>query len=186
MSEIKRIHPDSQENWRKWLEENHSKEKEVYLIHYKKHTSKRAMSSQEAMDEAICFGWIDTTMKRLDKDRYMQKFVRRKKTGNWSKNTIKYAKRLIKEGKMTPAGLRAYKLGLKRELIDVDISTSPETLQKLKQALAKNKKAEGFFNKVAPSHRRMWLRWLVRAKREKTKEARIAKILHLCSEERKF
>jgi len=66
MSEIKRVNPKSQSSWREWLEKNHLKEDKVHLIHFKKHTGRRAMSSQEAMDEAICFGWIDTTMNRLD------------------------------------------------------------------------------------------------------------------------
>ncbi len=124
---------------------NHLKEKEIHLVHYKKHTGKRAMSSQEAMDEAICFGWIDTTIKRLDEDCYIQRFVRRKKTGRWSKNTVKYAQRLIKEGKMSSAGLKVYNQGLKNPLLDGDIPDNLEVPIRLKESLAKNKLAQERF-----------------------------------------
>ncbi len=183
---IKKTTPRTQAAWRKWLEKNHSEENEVYLVHYKKHTGKRAMTAQQAMDEAICFGWIDTTINRLDENRYRQKFVKRKKTGRWSKNTLKYGKRLIKEGKMSPTGMKAYKQGLKNPIIDHDIPENSKEIEKLKQSLAKNKKAKEFFDNVAPSHKKMWLRWLTRAKREETKDRRIAKIVELCSQGKKF
>ncbi|MFH1771167.1 MAG: YdeI/OmpD-associated family protein [archaeon] len=183
---IKQINPKSQKAWRKWLEDNHLEEDAVYLVHYKKHTGKRAMSTQEAMDEAICFGWIDTTVKRLDEDCYIQRFVRRKNGGSWSRNTSSYAERLIKDGKMSPHGLKTYKLGVKKPLIDQHIPDNPEVPLKLKQALAKNKKAKMFFDSVAPSHRKLWLRGIYRAKLEETKEKRIKEIVALCSQGKKF
>jgi len=186
MSEIKQINPESQKAWRKWLEENHSKEEKVQLIHNKRHTGKRAMSSQEAMDEAICFGWIDTILKGLDENSYIQTFVRRKEKGNWSKNTIKHGKRLIEAGKMSPVGLKAYERGLKRKLLDEDIPDNIEAPVNLIKAFEKNKKAKEFFDKVIPSHKKMWFKWLYRAKREETKEKRIAEIVRLCSEGKKF
>ena len=97
--------------WRDWLSKNHDKVKNVSILCYKKHTGKPGMTHKEAMHEAICFGWIDTTIKSLDEDRYIRRFVRRGKNANWSKNTLGYAKDLIKSRKMTPHGLKFYKEG---------------------------------------------------------------------------
>ena len=113
-TKIKKIHANSRQEWRKWLEKNHLKEDSVYLIRYKKHTGKPTLTPKEAMEEAICFGWIDTTVNRIDEERYAQRFVRRNKNSRWSNNTIKYAKRLMKERKMSPFGIKMFKEGLKK------------------------------------------------------------------------
>jgi len=100
--------------WREWLIKNHLTKSVIHLVKFKKHTGKPSLSSKEALIEATCFGWVDTVIKRLDEDRYVQKFVKRKKSSRWSKNTLSYAQQLIKDGKMTLAGLKAYELGLKK------------------------------------------------------------------------
>jgi uncharacterized protein YdeI (YjbR/CyaY-like superfamily) len=109
----KKIKAKKREDFREWLEINYDKEKSVEIILYKRHTGRQAPSQRELMEEAICFGWIDTTIHRIDDKRYIRKFVRRNKNSKWSKNTLRIAKQLIKESKMTEDGILFYKLGLR-------------------------------------------------------------------------
>src|SRR3989344_7228006 len=117
-TKIKKFYAKTREDWRSLLQRNHEKGSKVGLIRYKKHTGKPSPTHQEAMHEAICFGWIDTTVNRIDDEKYMIKFSKRNKNGKWSDNTLRYAKQLIKEGKMSPQGLAAYKLGLSKPTHD--------------------------------------------------------------------
>ena len=167
----------NRKEWRKWLEKNHEKEKKIALLKYKKHTGKPSLSHKESMEEAICFGWIDTTIKRIDDERYVRNFSRRGKNSRWSNATLGYAKQLIKEKKMTPWGLHYYKEGLKKPVIDHGLPRNPETPEKLIQALAKDKKAQENFNKLAPSYRRSYIYWIERAKREETKIKRTQEVV---------
>jgi len=100
--------------FRSWLLKNHIKEKKVELIINKKHTKKASPSHKELLEEALCFGWIDTTIKRLDEDKFIRTFVKRNKNSKWSENTLSYAKKLIKEKRMTSSGLIFYKEGLRK------------------------------------------------------------------------
>jgi len=177
MPTIKSFTPKSRKDWRKWLEKNHEKESKVALIKYKKHTRKPTVTSKEAMEEAICFGWIDTTIKRLDEDRYIQHFSKRNKNSKWSYNTLSYAKRLIKDRKMTPVGLKMYKEGLAKLPHDHGIPKNPEVPKDLKTLLNQNKKAKENFNNLSSSARRIYLRWLLRAKLPETKNKRMKLIL---------
>lgn len=186
MHKIKSFHPKSIKEWRRWLQKNHKKETKVFLIKYKKHTNKPTFSHKEAMDEAICFGWIDTTAKRLDDERYGNHFVKRNENGRWSNNTLKYAKRLIKEGKMSEAGLKAYKEGLKKPVIDHGLPRNPETPKELKEALEKDEKAKQNFNKFAPSYKRVYIYWVERAKRKETRAKRINEVVKRARENKKW
>ncbi len=100
--------------FRDWLLSNHDKEKRVELVVHKKHTKKPSPSHRELLEEALCFGWIDTTINRLDEDKFIRTFVRRNKNSRWSENTLSYARKLIKEKRMTPSGLIFYKEGLRK------------------------------------------------------------------------
>jgi uncharacterized protein YdeI (YjbR/CyaY-like superfamily) len=102
------------EDFRKWLEKNYKKENVVCLVVHKKHTGKPFPSHRELIEEAICFGWIDTTIKRLDEDKFIRKFCSRTKNSKWSENTLSYARKLIKQKRMTDRGLKFYKEGLKK------------------------------------------------------------------------
>lgn len=171
--------------WREWLRKNHKKEKEVRLIKYKKHTEKPSLSSREAMEEAICFGWIDTTVKRMDDERYIQRFVKRGKNGRWSNNTLSYAKRLIKERKMTAEGLKAYREGLKKPVIDHGLPKNPETPEDLKEELERNNGSKENFNSFAPSYKRAYIYWIEKAKRDETRKKRIREVVKRSLENKK-
>lgn len=167
------------EQWRSWLKKNHLKENKVYVIRYKNHTPTPSPSTMELMHEAISWGWIDTTTHGIDKDKYMIKYSRRnEKTSKWSKNTLRYAKSLIKQGRMSPHGLTMYKIGLKKKPHDYGIPPNPKMPLELKEALNKNKKAKYNFNSIPPSSRRMFYRWILKAKTPETKNKRIKQIIN--------
>lgn len=186
MSLIKTIHPKSRQEWRSWLEKNHDKETKVSLIKYKKHTGKPAISHKESMEEAICFGWIDTTVKRLDENRYIRNFSRRNKNSRWSNATQNYAKKMIKEKRMAPAGLKAYKEGLKKPVIDFILPENHKTPEDLIEKLNKNLMAKNNFDNLAPSYKKNYIRWIERAKLSETRKKRIKEVVKRCGEKRKF
>ena len=106
MMEItKTLYITNRVDWRAWLERNNDTEKEVWLIYYKKHTGKPRIPYDDAVEEALCFGWIDSTVKRVDDEKFAQKFTPRKNKSNWSDLNKKRAKKMIREGRMTKAGL---------------------------------------------------------------------------------
>jgi len=186
MEVIKEFYAKSRKEWRNWLRRNHKKEKKVSLIKYKKHTGKPTLINKEAMEEAICFGWIDTTIKRLDGERYRQTFVKRNKNSRWSNNTLGYAKELMKQGNMSKQGIHYYELGLKKPTIDHGFPKNPEVPEDLKKALEKNKKAKENFYKFAPSNKRGYIYWVMRAKRPETREKRIKEIVKRSRDNKKF
>jgi uncharacterized protein YdeI (YjbR/CyaY-like superfamily) len=161
------------EDFRKWLAKNHDKESKVSVILHKKHTGKESPSHRELMDEAICFGWIDTTINRLDEERYIRNFSKRTKNSKWSDNTISYGKELIKQGRMTSAGLKFYEEGLRKPTHDAGIPKNPTMPEELRNALDKNPEAKENFNNFAPSIKKMHYRWILRGKREETRAKRI-------------
>ena len=167
----------SSKDFKRWLSKNHDKEKKIGLILYKKHTGKNSPSHRELMNEAICFGWIDTTIRRVDENRYIRFFCRRSKNSRWSNNTLGYARELIKKGLMTPAGLHFYKEGLKKPTHDDGIPSNPEIPQEMILEFKRDKKLKEFFDRLTPSIKRMHLRWILRAKRQETRKKRIKQIL---------
>ena len=173
----KQFYPPTRQAWRKWLEKNHLKESRIAVIRYKKHTGKNSPSHQELMHEAICFGWIDTTIKRLDDGKYTIRFAKRTDKSKWSDNTLKYGKQLLKEGKMSPLGIQRYKEGLDKPTHDHGIPKNPDVPNDLKKELERLKLKERF-EKITPSSRRTYLRWLYRAKLPETRKKSINSIIN--------
>jgi uncharacterized protein YdeI (YjbR/CyaY-like superfamily) len=173
-------------DFRNWLIKNHDKEKKISLIIHKKHTGKNSPNQMGLMKEAICFGWIDTTIKRLDGDRYIRTFVRRSKNSKWSRNTLKYGKELIKAKRMMPSGLAFYKEGLKKLPHDYNLEDNPEIPLDLINALEKSKKSKENFDKLAPSYKKTYLRWIIRAKLPETRKKRIKAVVKMIKEKIKI
>lgn len=109
MQITKTFYPKSREKWRKWLSKNYNKEKEIWLIYYKKTTGKPSIPYNDAVEEALCFGWIDSIEKSIDSERFAGRFTPRKPKSGWSKSNIERVKNLIKEGKMTQFGLAKFR-----------------------------------------------------------------------------
>ena len=167
----------SRNDFRKWLDKNHKKENKVTVILHKRHTGKPAPTHRELMEEAICFGWIDTTVKRLDEDTFIRNFSKRTHNSRWSDNTLRYARELIKNGKMTVEGMRFYKLGLEKPTHDHGIPKNPDMPIELEAALLKNKKARDNFEKFPPSTKKTYYRWILRAKLPPTRDKRVRQIV---------
>ena len=99
------MHFASRDDWRAWLEENHATALEIWLVHYKKHTGKPGLTLEEAVEEALCFGWIDGVLKLIDDEKYALRFSPRKKGSVWSETNKRRVAKLIRQGHMTEAGL---------------------------------------------------------------------------------
>lgn len=185
MDQIPQIIVETRAEWRAWLRKNHRKEKKVQLISYKRHTGRPFLTHRAQMEEAICFGWIDLTLRRIDEDTYARTFMRRTPKGSWSRNTLRYAEEMIAQKKMAKYGLEMYTAGKKRKPIDHDLADTPETPLELKRLLAKNKQAKKFYESLAPSYKKIYDRMIARAKMSATREKRAQIVLERCAEGKK-
>jgi uncharacterized protein YdeI (YjbR/CyaY-like superfamily) len=113
MKDFDKIHFKNRGDFRHWLEKNHRKSQGIWMIFYKKHTKRDNITYDESVEEAICFGWIDSILKKVDEDKYIRKFTPRTNTKNWSDANKRRATKLIKNGKMNEAGLNKIDLNKK-------------------------------------------------------------------------
>ena len=130
--ETRLLHVTDRSAWRDWLKTHYKSEHEVWLVYYKKHTGKPRIPYNDAVEEALCFGWIDSIVKRVDEDSYAQRFSPRKRTSRWSQPNIERMQRLIKLGKMTPAGLAALKDPALLAAHNQKVKIAPDILKALK------------------------------------------------------
>src|SRR2546428_2308353 len=126
------LYATNRKAWRKWLSQHRNKEPEMWLVFAKQHTGKPRVPYGDAVEEALCFGWIDSTVKRIDENFYAQRFSPRKSTSKWSQQNIERARRLVKLRKMTPAGLAAIK-NPEALLKDEKVEIALDILRALKQ-----------------------------------------------------
>lgn len=175
------LYVKTRKEWRRWLEKNHSTAKDVWLIYFKKVSGKPRIPYTDAVEEALCFGWIDGKIKKINEEYFIQLFTPRRRGSRWSKYNIERVEKLIKEGKMEPAGLRAFKEALEKpELIYGNrVDGNPEIPEDLRDALETNKKASDNFMNFSQSIRRLYIEWLNSAKKEETRPRRIRKIVAL-------
>jgi uncharacterized protein YdeI (YjbR/CyaY-like superfamily) len=132
-------------DWRKWLEQNHDKEIEVVVGFYKKETGKQSITWQEAVDEALCFGWIDGIRQKVDDESYSNRFTPRKSSSNWSIVNIRHVERLTAAKKMTPAGVKAFEARKENRSGVYSYEQRPQTLDgEFEKKLKANKKAWAF------------------------------------------
>ena len=186
---MKEIYIKTRSKWRDWLDKNHDKEdKGIWLVFYKKHTNKPSLEYEDAIEEALCFGWIDSIIKKIDDEKYVRKFTPRKDKSFWSKLNKKRANKMIKEGKMTEAGLakiqKAKKTGIWQK--EPRPALSLEMPEEFAKALAKNKKAKENFDVLADSNRKYYIGWIAYAKRPETKDRRIAESIALLEQGKKL
>ena len=184
----KQLHITSRADWRAWLKENHAAEKEIWLIHYKKHTGKPGIPYEDAAEEALCFGWIDGMMRRIDEEKYALRYSPRKSGSIWSETNKKRAERMIEQGRMTDAGLAKIKEAKKngewhKATLREDTTNIPLDLKK---ALEANEKARHNFESLAPSYKKQFIWWITSAKIHETRKRRIQKIVRLAEENKKL
>ncbi|UCC11496.1 MAG: YdeI/OmpD-associated family protein [candidate division WOR-3 bacterium] len=180
MIERTQVYMKSRAAWRAWLNKNHKKKKEVWLVYYKKHTRKPTVAYNDAVEEALCFGWIDSIVRTVDNERYMQKYTPRRPDSVWSQINIRRARKMIKQGLMTGSGLALFNAVKKRGRIAPrarDIKTRLAVPVDLKEALKKKKKAYDNFMNFAPSYKAMYIYWINDAKKPETRARRILRVV---------
>ncbi len=185
-SELKTLYAKDRKAWRTWLEKNHAKSPGVWLIYYKKNSGKKRLEYNDAVEEALCFGWIDSTSRPLDEKKYMQRFTPRKIKSGWSSLNKERIQRMIDQGLMSAAGLAKIGIAKKNgswESLDkiyapVEQLEIPEDLAK---AYSKNKKAKTNFENFPVFTRRQFLCWISSAKREETRKARVKHAVLMCA-----
>lgn len=164
--------------FREWLAEHHASASEVLVGFYKRAAHPDAMSWPESVDEALCYGWIDGVRKRVDDERYTIRFTPRKPRSIWSAVNLRKVEQLIAEGRMTPAGLRAYETRDTARAKQYSFEQDEVELGAEREALfRRNRKAWSFFSAQAPSYRRVATWWVISAKQEPTRERRLAKLI---------
>jgi len=184
--EIETFYPKNRQEWREWLQENHDKKQSIWVIYYKKKSNIPSVVYNDAVDEALCFGWIDSKAKPLDEEKYMQFFSRRKANSVWSKINKEKVERLIKEGLMTEAGFeiieRAKQNGSWTILDEAEALIIPKDLD---NEFQQRSNAKNYFLSLSKSDKRNILQWLVLAKRPETRQKRIAEIVELADQNQK-
>jgi uncharacterized protein YdeI (YjbR/CyaY-like superfamily) len=172
------IHFVSREEFRKWLANNHAAATELFVSFYKKHTGKAGATYDEAVEEALCYGWIDGVKKRLDDEKFMHRFSPRKAKSTWSRINVQRAIALIDAGKMAAPGLKAFEA---REAKRTGIYTYEQERPGLsaidKKRFMKNARAWKFFANQPPGYQRVAGFWVSRAKREETRLRRLARLI---------
>ncbi len=176
---------ESRAEWRKWLAENHATVNEVWLVYSKAGTAGATLSYEASLDEALCYGWIDSIIRKLDDTKYARKFTPRKNDSKWSVSNKNRVMKLIDAGMMTEYGLEkveaAKHSGSWENPVSkpvFDLTMPPE----FEQALRDNPLASKQFEKMPLSHRKEYLLWIVTAKRPETRDRRIAEAIRMLAE----
>lgn len=181
--EIDSFCPASKKQWRQWLKENHNSQQAVWLILYKKESNKPVIAWSEAVEEALCFGWIDGKRKSIDEEKFMQFFSKRKAISTWSKVNKEKVQQLIDEGSMTKAGLASIALAQQNGswtiLDEVEALIIPKDLE---AAFKTKPGSKQFFTGLSKSVRKAMLQWLVLAKQQETRQKRIVEIATLAAQ----
>jgi len=180
---LKTLDVPSAAKWRAWLSKNHSTASEVWLAFHKRHTRKPSITYEDAVDEALCYGWIDSLIKRLDDNRYARKFTPRKPDSRWSTiNRQRYA-RLKAAGRLKQPGLDRSPTAKSGDAPRPSVSRLPSYIA---QALKKHPAAHTFFQSLAPSHRRNYIAWIDSAKQQPTKLRRLEQAVRLLAAHQKL
>jgi uncharacterized protein YdeI (YjbR/CyaY-like superfamily) len=172
------------DRWRAWLEKHHASETEIWLVFHKQHTGKPSVDYIDALDEALCYGWIDSLIKRIDEDKYARKFTPRKPVSKWSEVNRKRYAALAKAGRLAPAGkARSPEGGSKHD-------AKPTVPEKIPPAIAKALKASPaawkFYQTLTPREQRMYFGWIHLAKQPETRQRRLAEAIRLLVKNQKL
>lgn len=179
---IQTFHPKTRDAWRSWLTQHHLTEKSVWLIIYHKDSAEPSVYYEEAVEEALCFGWVDSKPNKRDNESYYLFMAQRKPNSNWSKLNRQRAEKMIAAGLMAKAGLAAISIakqtGTWDALEDVQNSVVPPDLA---NALLSNPAAQSNFEAFPPSSKRIILEWILNAKKPETRQKRIEETVTLAA-----
>ncbi len=178
---MQQLYVKTRDEWRKWLSEHHQTERELWLVFFKKETGKPSIEYDASVEEALCFGWVDSIIKKIDAEKYARKFTPRKSESPWSESNKTRVKKMIEQGRMAESGLarvqEAKQNGLWYKSTRPNISF--EIPEEFERALQQNKEAQEFFQQLAPSYQKQYIAWIVVAKRQETREKRIKESIAL-------
>ena len=165
--------------FRAWLEANHESETELIVGFYKRASGVPSMTWPEAVDEALCFGWIDSVRHTVDQDRYTNRFTPRKPTSTWSAVNVRKVAALTKEGRMRPAGLRAFEARSESRtgIYSFEQGDEPQLAKDQQRRFRAEPEAWAFFSSTPPSYRRAATWWVISAKQETTRDRRLAQLI---------
>jgi uncharacterized protein YdeI (YjbR/CyaY-like superfamily) len=183
MKTPKTLYVTNRDEWRAWLEKHHSTEAEVWLVYYKKYSGRPRIPYDDAVEEALCFGWIDSNIQRIDDEKYAQKFTPRRVGSKWSELNKRRVAKLIEAGQMTEAGLSKVTVPLTQR---AQPKSDPVLPSSVKRALKRNKQAWDNFTKLAQSYRRSYIRWITAAKTEETRDRRVKEAVALLEKNQKL
>jgi uncharacterized protein YdeI (YjbR/CyaY-like superfamily) len=167
MDMLKTLYVANREEWRAWLQANYASESEVWLIYYKAQTDQPSVPYEDSVEEALCFGWIDSLIQKMDEERYARKFTPRKLESVWSPTNKRRVAKVIREGRMTPAGMSKITYALD-EPIEERPRPSLDLPPHIEQVIRADALAWENFVKLPPSHRRNYVGWITSAKKEET------------------
>lgn len=183
---IEKFYPASKQEWRSWLKKNHKLKQAVWMVCYKKDSDKPSISWSDAVDEAICFGWIDSIRKSIDHECYIQFYSKRKPNSVWSKINKEKVEQLTKKGRISTAGFAS--IALAKQNGSWTILDAVETLEipmDLEREFKSNPGSKDYFLSLSKSVRKSILQWLVLAKRPETRLNRISEIAELAAQQQK-
>lgn len=185
-SEFETFYPASQTEWRNWLEENHESRQSIWIVYYKSKSGIPTISWSDAVDEALCFGWIDSKVKSVGENKFIQFFCKRKPTSTWSKINKVKVENLIANGFMSPAGLKCIEIAKENGSWDI-LNTVDDLLipDDLEVAFKKHVGSKVYFESLSKSVRKMMLYWIISAKRPETRQNRIEEIAERAGEGKK-
>ncbi len=181
---MKTFEARTRDRWRAWLDTHHGSETEIWLVFHKRHTGTPSVDYMEALDEALCYGWIDSLIKRIDDDTYARKFTPRKPGSKWSAVNRKRYAELAKAGRLAPAGkARSPETGSR-------YAAKPTVPDQIPAAIAKALKASPaawtFYQTLTPREQRMYFGWIHLAKQDATKQRRLAEAIRLLTKKQKL
>lgn len=174
----------NRDEWRTWLEQNHAQKREAWLIHYKKHMGDSGISYEHAVEEALCFGWIDGLLRSIDGEKYALRYSPRKRNAIWAESNKKRAEMLISQGRMTRAGLEVIKQAKKSgEWHNATLRDKLIIPPDLDEALSLTKMGLRNFERLTPSRRKQLIWWITSAKRQETRKRRVSETVRLVQED---
>lgn len=176
---MQQLYVKSLAEWKSWLEENHDSSPGVWLVFYKKESGQPSLTYDDAIEEALCHGWIDSIIKKVDEECYLRKFTPRKDDSKWSDLNKKRVEKMIRQNRMTSAGLAKIEVAKQSGIWDQPEQPRPQFLmhEEFQAALDRNPGALEFFTSLNKADRQQYIYWVASAKREETREKRIKESL---------
>ena len=179
MKITKSFTPSNLADWREWLAKNHDREGEVWLVYFKPASGQTNLNYESSVEEALCFGWVDSIIQKIDEEKYARKFNPRRMESKWSETNKRRVIKVIREGRMTEAGMAKLTFDVGR-VVTGKPKTKPSPVkmpEKIEKALKSRPGVWEAFQNVIPSLQRNYILWLSDAKKPETFERRLARLV---------